>query len=259
MVETIEVHEPAAAFVRPSPDALIRCEGLEKWYGGVQALKGVDFHAERAEVGLVGDNGAGKSTLIKLLSGAHQPDAGRIFIEGREVRLASPSVAMSLGIETIYQSAAMVPQMSVARNIFIGREPLRVSIGGIGLMDRRRMAEQAISSMTNIDLRARSPETPVDELRRPAPGCSHRPRHVLQIQGPDPGRADQSSLDQGDQQGPGSRASLREQGITSIFISHNLHHVYPIADRIVAMARGEKIADLRKTDTSIEALTDLIV
>ena len=83
--------------------------------------------------------------MIKLLSGAHQPDAGRIFIEGREVRLASPSVAMSLGIETIYQSAAMVPQMSVARNIFIGREPLRVSIGGIGLMDQRRMAEQAIS------------------------------------------------------------------------------------------------------------------
>ena len=63
MVEAIEVHAPAAAFVRPSPDALIRCEGLEKWYGGVQALKGVDFHAERAEVvGLVGDNGAGKST-----------------------------------------------------------------------------------------------------------------------------------------------------------------------------------------------------
>ena len=261
MVETIEVHEPAAAFVRPSPDALIRCEGLEKWYGGVQALKGVAFHAERAEVvGLVGDNGAGKSTLIKLLSGAHQPDAGRIFIEGREVRLASPSVAMSLGIETIYQSAAMVPQMSVARNIFIGREPLRVSIGGIGLMDQRRMAEQAIRSMTNIDLRARSPETPVDELsggQRQGVAIARamffksnvlildEPTNHLSI------KETNKVLDH--------VASLREQGITSIFISHNLHHVYPIADRIVAMARGEKIADLRKTDTSIEALTDLIV
>ena len=261
MVETIEVHEPAAAFVRPSVDALIRCEGLEKWYGGVHALKGVDFHAERAEVvGLVGDNGAGKSTLIKLLSGAHQPDAGRIFIEGREVRLASPSVAMSLGIETIYQSAAMVPQMSVARNIFIGREPLRVSIGGIGLMDQRRMAEQAIRSMTNIDLRARSPETPVDELsggQRQGVAIARamffkskvlildEPTNHLSI------KETNKVLDH--------VASLREQGITSIFISHNLHHVYPIADRIVAMARGEKIADLRKTDTSIEALTDLIV
>jgi simple sugar transport system ATP-binding protein len=261
MVETIEVHEPAVAFVRPSPDALIRCEGLEKWYGSVQALKDVDFHAERAEVvGLVGDNGAGKSTLIKLLSGAHQPDAGRIFIEGREVHLASPSVAMSLGIETIYQSAAMVPQMSVARNIFIGREPLRVSIGGIGLMDRRRMAEQAIRSMTNIDLRARSPETPVDELsggQRQGVAIARamffkskvlildEPTNHLSI------KETNKVLDH--------VASLREQGITSIFISHNLHHVYPIADRIVAMARGEKIADLRKTDTSIEALTDLIV
>jgi simple sugar transport system ATP-binding protein len=261
MVEAIEVHKPAAAFVRPSPDALIRCEGLEKWYGGVHALKGVDFHAERAEVvGLVGDNGAGKSTLIKLLSGAHQPDAGRIFIEGQEVRLASPSVAMSLGIETIYQSAAMVPQMSVARNIFIGREPLRISVGGIGLMDRRKMAEQAIRSMTNIDLRARSPETTVEELsggQRQGVAIARamffkskvlildEPTNHLSV------KETNKVLDH--------VASLRDQGITSIFISHNLHHIHPIADRIVAMARGEKIADLRKADTSIDELTDLIV
>ena len=261
MVEAIEAHEPAAAFVRPSPDALIRCEALEKWYGGVHALKGVDFHAERAEVvGLVGDNGAGKSTLIKLLSGAHQPDGGRIFIEGREVRLASPGVAMSLGIETIYQSAAMVPQMTVARNIFIGREPLRFSIGGIGLMDRRKMAEQAISSMTNVDLRARSPDTTVEELsggQRQGVAIARamffkskvlildEPTNHLSV------KETNKVLDH--------VASLRDQGITSIFISHNLHHIHPIADRIVAMARGEKIADLRKADTSIEELTDLIV
>jgi simple sugar transport system ATP-binding protein len=261
MVEAIEVHKPAAAFVEPSPDALIRCEGLEKWYGGVHALKGVDFHAERAEVvGLVGDNGAGKSTLIKLLSGAHQPDAGRIYIEGKEVRLASPSVAMSLGIETIYQSAAMVPQMSVARNIFIGREPLRFSIGGIGLMDRRKMAEQAIASMTNIDLRARSPETTVEELsggQRQGVAIARamffkskvlildEPTNHLSV------KETNKVLDH--------VAALRDQGITSIFISHNLHHIHPIADRIVAMARGEKIADLRKADTSIDELTDLIV
>ena len=227
----------------------------------MHALKGVDFHAERAEVvGLVGDNGAGKSTLIKLLSGAHQPDGGRIFIEGREVRLASPGVAMSLGIETIYQSAAMVPQMTVARNIFIGREPLRFSIGGIGLMDRRKMAEQAISSMTNVDLRARSPDTTVEELsggQRQGVAIARamffkskvlildEPTNHLSV------KETNKVLDH--------VASLRDQGITSIFISHNLHHIHPIADRIVAMARGEKIADLRKADTSIEELTDLIV
>jgi ABC-type dipeptide/oligopeptide/nickel transport system ATPase subunit len=100
----------------------------------VHALKGVDFHVERAEiVGLVGDNGAGKSTLIKILSGADRPNAGTIYVEGEEVRLTSPRVAMELGIETIYQYTAMVPQMSIARNVFIGREPLtRWRIGGIG-------------------------------------------------------------------------------------------------------------------------------
>ena len=87
-------------------------------------------------MGLVGDNGAGKSTLIKILSGAIQHDAGRIFFEGKEVRFRSPKDAMRLGIETIYQYTAMVPQMSIARNIFIGREPLTFGVFGIGLMDR---------------------------------------------------------------------------------------------------------------------------
>jgi simple sugar transport system ATP-binding protein len=263
MTEALVEHaQPKSSFVRPSAQALVRCEGLEKWYGGVHALKGVDFHAEPAEVvGLVGDNGAGKSTLIKILSGAHQPDSGRIFIEGREVRLSSPRVAMSLGIETIYQYTAMVPQMSIARNIFIGREPLtRWQLGGIGLMDRGRMAEHAVRSLTNIDLRSRSPETTVEELsggRRQGVAIARamyikskllildEPTNHLSV------KETNKVLD--------FVVSLREQGITSIFISHNLHHIYPIADRIVAMARGEKIADLRKDDTSIEGLTDLIV
>ena len=85
-IPVVEPRQRAARpFVQPSADALVRCEGLEKWYGSVQALNNVDFHAERAEiVGLVGDNGAGKSTLIKLLSGAHRPDSGKIFFEGKE-------------------------------------------------------------------------------------------------------------------------------------------------------------------------------
>ena len=108
---------PKERFVQPTPDALVRCEQLEKWYGGVHALSAVDFHAEPGEiVGLVGDNGAGKSTLIKVLSGAHPPDGGRIFIEGREVQLRTPKEAMALGIETIYQYTAMVPAMSIARS-----------------------------------------------------------------------------------------------------------------------------------------------
>jgi simple sugar transport system ATP-binding protein len=263
MSEALVEHvQPKDQFVRPSAEPLIRCEGLQKWYGSVHALKGIDFHAERAEVvGLVGDNGAGKSTLIKVLSGAHQPDAGRIFVEGREVRLTSPKIAMSLGVETIYQYTAMVPQMSIARNIFIGREPLaRWQLAGIGLMDRRWMADHAVKSLTNIDLRTRSPETTVEELsggQRQGVAIARAmyfKSKVLILDEPTSHLSVKETNKVLDHV-----VSLRDQGITSIFISHNLHHIYPIADRIVAMARGEKIADLRKADTTIEDLTDLIV
>ena len=100
MVELLHEHSLSKdRFVRPSPNALIRCAGLEKWYGGVHALINVDFHAEPGEiVGLVGDNGAGKSTLIKILSGADQPTSGRIFFAGKEVHLSSPKVSMRVMI-----------------------------------------------------------------------------------------------------------------------------------------------------------------
>jgi simple sugar transport system ATP-binding protein len=260
--EILHEHKlPKAAFVQPTKDALIRCEGLEKWYGSVHALTGVDFHAEPGEiVGLVGDNGAGKSTLIKILSGADQPSGGRIYFDGKEVKLTSPKVSMALGIETIYQYTAMVPQMSIARNIFIGREPLMWSIGGIGWMDRRKMADHAINSLTNIDLRTRSPETPVDELsggQRQGVAIARamyfkskvlildEPTNHLSV------KETNKVLD--------FVAALRDQGITSVFISHNLHHIHPIADRIVAMARGEKIADIRKADITVEQMTAMIV
>ena len=132
----------------PAADPIIRCVGLQKWYGAVHALKNVDFHAERGEViGLVGDNGAGKSTLIKILSGVHMQDQGAIFIEGREVAITGPEVAMALGIETIYQYTAMVPEMTIAQNFFIGREPLKAGILGIGLLDQARMRAESIQAI----------------------------------------------------------------------------------------------------------------
>lgn len=263
MSEILHEHAlPEDRFVQPSEQALIRCEKLEKWYGGVHALVAVDFHAEPGEiVGLVGDNGAGKSTLIKVLSGAHPHDGGQIFIEGEPVQLASPKDAMARGIETIYQYTAMVPQMSIARNMFIGREPLtRWRIGGFGIMDRRKMVEHATRSLSNIDLTERSPDTPVEELsggQRQSVAIARamyfkskllildEPTNHLSV------KETNKVLDY--------VISLKEQGIGSIFISHNLHHIFPIADRIVAMARGEKIADIMKHDTSIEELTELIV
>src|SRR5690349_15487654 len=101
---------------------LIECTGLQKWYSGVHALKNVSFRVERGEaVGLVGDNGAGKTTLIKILSGVHRADAGKIRIDGKDVTIRNARHAMELGLETIYQYNSMVPTMTIARNVFIGR------------------------------------------------------------------------------------------------------------------------------------------
>src|SRR5258708_2654434 len=120
------------------PTPIISIRGLHKWYSGVHALNGIDLDIESGQsIGLVGDNGAGKSTLIKVLSGVEVPDNGEIQVEGKRVAIRSPKSAMQLGIETVYQYNSLVPNTSVARNLFIGREPLTVSIGGVGIMNQR--------------------------------------------------------------------------------------------------------------------------
>ncbi len=251
---------PAAGHASRAP--LIEVDNITKHFGSVIALGGVSLTVYPGEVHcLLGDNGAGKSTLIKVLSGAHPPDGGKIFIEGSEVQLRTPKEAMARGIETIYQYTAMVPAMSIARNMFIGREPLtRFRIGPIGLMDQSTMVDHATRSLTNIDLTERSPATPVEELsggQRQSVAIARamyfkskllildEPTNHLSV------KETNKVLDY--------VLSLKEQGIGSIFISHNMHHIFPIADRIVAMARGEKIADILKSDTSIDELTELLV
>ena len=234
---------------------------LHKWYKGVHALKGVSFDLGVSEVvGLVGDNGAGKSTLIKILTGAHRQDYGQIFFEGEEVKLTSPRDAMALGVETIYQYTALVPKMSIARNIFIGREPVRFRVGPLGVLDYPKMGREALQALREVELHLRSPDTPVDEL-------SGGERQGVAIARAMYFKTKVMILDE-----PTNQLSIKEtnkvlgwveemkgQGITSVFITHNLHHVYPIADRLVVLSRGEKTAEKKKHDTSIEELTDLIV
>lgn len=137
----------------------------QKWYSGVHALKNVDLTIHPGEtVGLVGDNGAGKSTLIKILSGVHHQDSGDVLIEGRRVALRSPKDAMRYGLETIYQYNSMVPTMSIARNLFIGREPMKWSVFGVGIMDQKRMRVESIQAIADVDLHLRSPDALVGEL-----------------------------------------------------------------------------------------------
>ncbi len=236
------------------PAPIIEARGLHKWYSGVHALKGVDFHVDKGEiVGLVGDNGAGKTTLIKILSGVHRQDQGEIRIEGQPALIDSPKKAMQLGIETIYQTNSMVPTMSIARNLFIGREPVKHSIFGIGVMDQRKMRDDSVKAIADVDLHLRSPDALVGEL-------SGGQRQGVAIARAMYFKSKVMILDE-----PTNHLSVKEtakvigfvkalksQGLTGIFISHNMHHVFQSCDRVVAMARGEIVMNKPVGETSID-------
>lgn len=241
-------------------DAIISVHNLHKWYSGVHALKGVTLDFTRGEaLGLVGDNGAGKSTLINILSGVHTADQGEIEVEGRTVRIAKPRDAMDLGIETIYQYNSMVPTMSIARNLFIGREPTRFSVFGVGLLDQKKMASESIRAIANVDLHLRSPDALVGELsggQRQGVAIAramHFKSKVMILDEP----TNHLSVKE-TKKVIGFVRGLKEQGITGVFISHNMHHVFECCDRVVAMARGEIVLDKRVTETSIDEVHSVL-
>jgi simple sugar transport system ATP-binding protein len=239
---------------------LISVRNLHKWYSGVHALKGVDFDVRAGEVcGLVGDNGAGKSTLIKILSGVHRPDRGEIRIDGRRVEITSPKSAMKLGIETIYQDNSMVPTMSIARNLFIGREPLLFGICGLGFLNHQRMRDDAMRAIADVDLQVRSADALLSELsggQRQGVAIAramHFKSRVLILDEPTNHLSVRETA-----KVLGFVRSLPAQGVTGILISHNLHHVFQSCDRVVAMARGEIVFDKPVAETSVDEVSDAL-
>jgi simple sugar transport system ATP-binding protein len=240
--------------------SLMAVRNLHKWYSGVHALKGVSLEFKRGEVvGLLGDNGAGKSTLIKILSGVHRPDDGEILFQGQTVRIPTPKAAMQLGIETIHQHNSLVPNLSIARNLFIGREPLLFSLFGIGPMDHARMRTEAVKAIADVDLHLRSAEALLGELsggQRQGVAIAramHFKSKLLILDEP----TNHLSVKETDKV-IGFVRGLSAQGITGVFISHNLQHVFHSCDRIVAMARGEVVLDRPVAQTSIEEVTEML-
>ena len=241
-------------------DAIISVRNLHKWYSGVHALKGVSLDFKRGEaLGLIGDNGAGKSTLINILSGVHTADEVEILVEGNPVRIARPRDAMNLGIETIYQYNSMVPTMSIARNLFIGREPTRFSVFGVGVLDQKRMGSESIKAIANVDLHLRSPDALVGELsggQRQGVAIAramHFKSKVMILDEP----TNHLSVKETNKV-IGFVRGLKAQGVTGVFISHNMHHVFDCCDRVVAMARGEVVLDKRIEDTSIDEVHSVL-
>ena len=241
-------------------DFIVSCRNLDKWYSGVHALNNVSLDICPGEtVGLVGDNGAGKSTLTQLLSGVHTPDAGEIIISGKKVSIRKPRDAMDLGIETIYQYNSMVPDMSIARNLFMGREPMTFSLGGFGLIDIKKIREESIGAIADVDLHLRSPDALVGELsggQRQGVAIAramHFRSQVLILDEP----TNHLSVKETNKV-IGFVKGLSDQGVTGIFISHNMHQVFECCDRIVVMARGEIVMDKQIGDTSIDEVHSIL-
>jgi simple sugar transport system ATP-binding protein len=241
-----------------SATPLYRLRGICKSFGQVQALQEVDIDVHSGEIiGLVGDNGAGKSTLIKVLSGIYQPDRGTIECEGQLRHITSYRDSQALGIATIYQDRALVDSVSIYRNIFMGNE----IVSSLGFLDKRKMRDITRRLLQeSISIGLSNPNQNVGELsggQKQAVAivrAIHFKARLLLLDEPTNALSVKES-----QQVMAFVKGLRDEGISSIFVTHNLFHVYSIADRFVILNRGLKVGDYRKSEISIERLEEIIV
>lgn len=225
---------------------IFQARGLVKRYGGVTALDGTDFDLRAGEIlAVIGDNGAGKSSLIKALSGAVIPDAGELRLDGKLVRFKSPIDARRQGIETVYQDLAVAPAMTIAENLFLGREILRPGVFGrwLRLIDKRRMLAEAEGHMRDLKIGIRSMKQAVGTLsggQRQGVAVARSTafaRHVVIL--------DEPTAALGVKEGNMVLELIRrvrDRGLPVILISHNMPHVFEIADRIHIQRLGRRVA-----------------
>ena len=225
---------------------VLQARGLVKHYGQVIALDGADFELYPGEIlAVIGDNGAGKSTLIKALSGALQPDEGEILLNGQPIKFRGPSDARAHGIETVYQTLAVAPSMNIVENVFLGREIRRSGpLGSIlRMLDKRRMLNEATGYMQDLKFRIQSMQQPVSTLsggQRQGVAVARSAafaRNVVIMDEPTAALGVKESgmvLD--------LIRKVRDRGLPVILISHNMPHVWEIADRIHIQRLGRRVA-----------------
>ena len=222
---------------------LLRVEGISKAFPGVQALSDVTLEANQGEVlAMVGENGAGKSTLIHILAGVYQPDTGRILLEGQEMHFEMPHEAEAAGISVVFQELSLVPNLTVAENVFAGRQPL----GPIGLIDQRAMyrATQELLNLFGVDFK---PNTQVGKLSMGNQQMVEiikalaRNAKVLVLDEPTSSLTLQEAARLFDR-----LRQLKAQGLAIIYVSHHLEEIFEISDR-VAVLRDGKLVGVRPT------------
>ncbi len=243
-----------------SQTPVLELTGIEKHFGPITALSGVDLTLHAGEVlGVVGDNGAGKSTLMKVISGAYVPDAGSYRLDGEEMHFRSPADARSRRLEMVYQDLSLCDTIDVARNLFLGREPVR-RILGVPILDHAKLHEQAEQVLERLQIKVPSTYVKVMNL-------SGGQRQAIAI-----GRSVASDpkvliLDE-----PTAALAVKEveevldlirrlksQGVGVILISHRLQDVLEVTDRIMFMYEGRKVAERATAETDLEEVIKLIV
>jgi fructose transport system ATP-binding protein len=229
-----------------APRIVLEAKGLAKRYGHVVALDGADLELRSGEIlAVIGDNGAGKSSLIKALAGALIPDSGEIFLDGRPVHFRNPLDARRAGIETVYQDLAVAPAMSIAENLFLGREIRRRGLAGrvLRMLDKTRMLRESSAQLEQLKISVRSMSQPVETLsggQRQGIAVARSAafaRHVVIMDEPTAALGVKES---------GMVLELirtvRDRGLAVVLISHDMPHVFEIADRIHVQRLGKRIA-----------------
>lgn len=238
---------------------LVELRAMTKRYAGVTALDSIDFQIRPGEViGLLGDNGAGKSTLIKILSGVVEPTDGQFLHMGKEVRIRSRRESYDIGIETIYQDIALVDQMDITRNIFLGRE----ETGFMGFMRMKSMKEKAMQVLEHTV--GISGITSPDQIVKGLSGGQKQAvalaravyfkNKILLLDEPTSAlsvRETEKTLDY--------ILQLKSEGMSSVLVTHNMYHGYNTCDRFVVLSHGRTVLDATKEQTSIEQLTEIIM
>jgi len=238
-----------------APQIVMQAKGLVKRYGQVTALDGADFELRAGEIlAVIGDNGAGKSSLIKALSGALVPDEGEIRLDGQAIRFKSPIEARRAGIETVYQDLAVAPAMSIAENLFLGRELRRPGLAGrvFRMLDKKRMLAESIARMQDLKVGIRSMGQAVETLSGGQRQCVAVARaaafaqHVVIM--------DEPTAALGVKEGNMVLELIRrvrDKGLPVVLISHNMPHVFEIADRIHVARLGRRAAVLNPKKISM--------
>lgn len=252
-----ELDEPAPGAADERP--LVRLENIRKRFGRVLALDGISLDIWENEIlAIVGDNGAGKSTLMNALNGAHQPTEGQIYYKGEKVSFSNPSDARKQGIETVYQDLALMNDLDIATNIFMGKFPTHLALGPLQVIDWGQTYESAREMMAYLD---QDVDTKTEvamlsggqrQLVAIARALSFDPELII-LDEPT------SALSiAGTQLVYENIRRLKDEGHTQVIVSHSIRDVFDLADRIAAVYQGELVAILDTDETTEDAVVEMI-